>query len=205
VFDDKLHMVHLGSSGSDELWHATFPLGGALGHGWTDDVKIQGQKSRITPALAVFDNKLHMVHLGSSGSDELWHATFPLGGALGRDWTDDVKIQDQRSLAAPALCEFGGILHLAYAGPPSVTMWHVTFNGSWSTKDHRDNNRPPMGVALASFAGSLHATFVGDQGRMWHSIKNDTLQTIVPPPGVSILGGSALSPGDIATVAFMYP
>lgn len=200
AFDSELHMVHLGVSPSNDLWHAKW----TASSGWTDDVRIEGQKSWATPALAVFDDELHMVHLGSSGSDELWHATFRPGGALGGGWSDDTPIEGQRSLTPPALCEFGGMLHLAYAGSPSATMWHSTFNGTWARRDRRDNNRPPLGPALAEFSGSLHAAFVGDNGRMWHSIRDDTLRTIVPPAGV-ILGGSVLSPGDVAAVAFMYP
>jgi hypothetical protein len=85
-------------------------------------------------------------------------------------------------------------------------MWHSTFNGTaWSTRENRDNNRPPLGPALAEFDGSLHAAFVGDNGRMWHSMKNDHLKTIVPSPPVASVGGRVLSDGDIATVAFMYP
>ena len=202
VFNNALHMVHLGSSGSNELWHASFPPGGALGRDWSDDVKISGQKSGTTPALAV-RNQLNMVHLGSTGSHELWHASFP-SVALGGSWTDDVKIKDQKSRSVPALCAFGGILHLAYVGDPSTTMWHSTFDGTWATRNRNDNNRPPLGPALAELAGSLHAVFVGDNGRMWHSMRDDSLQTIVPPPGVT-LGNSVLSPGDIATVALMYP
>jgi Astacin (Peptidase family M12A) len=206
VFNGELHMVHSGRSHPDELWHSSFPAAGALGRDWRPNVKIKDQESRATPALAVFNGELHMVHLGSSGSDQLWHASFPAGGALGQGWNDDAEIDGEKSRTVPSLCEFGGMLHLAYVNGPSITMWHSTFDGTeWSTRDNRDNNRPPLGPALAEFAGSLHAAFIGDNGRMWHSIRNDNLRTIAPPPGVHTLGGSVLSPGDIATVAFMYP
>jgi hypothetical protein len=207
VFDNELHMVHSGSSNPDELWHTSFRPGADLGD-WRPNKRIKDQKSWITPALAVFDNELHMVHPGSSKpsvwepESQLWHASFPPGADLG-DWPPNDQIDGQKSRTVPALCEFGGILHLAYAG--ATTMWHSTFNGTeWSARDNRDNNRPPQGVALAEFAGSLHAVFVGDNSRMWHSMRDDNLQTIVPPPGVNI-GRRVLSPGDIATVAFMYP
>jgi Astacin (Peptidase family M12A) len=205
VFNNELHMVHSGRSNPDELWHTTFPAGGALGRDWSPNVEIRDQKSRNTPAIAVFNNELHMVHSGRSNPDELWHTTFPAGGALGRDWSPNARIEDQRSLSVPALCEFGGLLHLSYVGAPSTTMWHSTFfNGGWTPRDSRDNNRPPLGPALAEFAGSLHAAFVGDGSRIYHSMKSSTVRTIVPPAGVSV-GLDALSPGDIATVAFMYP
>jgi Astacin (Peptidase family M12A) len=206
AFNNELHMVHSGSSHPDQLWHASFPAGGALGRDWRRNVEIKGQESRATPALAALSTtELYMVHLGSSGSDQLWYASFPAGAALGA-WSPDDPIDGQRSRTVPALCEFGGILHLAYVGAPSTTMWHSTFNGTeWSTRGNRDNNRPPLGPALAEFAGSLHAAFVGDNGRIWHSMKNDHLKTIVPLPPVTSVGGSVLSAGDIATVAFMYP
>ncbi|BCW72422.1 M12 family metallopeptidase [Arthrobacter sp. NicSoilB8] len=205
VFDGELHMVHLGSSGSDELWHASFPTGGRLGQDWSADVKIKDQKSWATPALAVFDGELHMVHLGSSGS-ELWHTTFPPVGRLGQDWDPDIKIEDQKSQAAPALCQFGGMLHMAYVGGNSAKMWHSTFDGTrWSKRANNDNNRPPLGPVLCEFAGSLHAAFVGDTGRMWHSIRNVDLKTIMPPAGVTIGQRDGLSAGDIAAVVSIYP
>jgi Astacin (Peptidase family M12A) len=201
AFDGALHMVHLGVAPSTDLWHAKWTPGG----GWTDDERIEGQQSRNTPAIGVFNNELHMVHSGLSNPDELWHTTFPAGGALGRDWSPNARIEDQRSLSVPALCEFGGRLHLSYVGAPSTTMWHSEFfNGGWTPRDSRDNNRPPLGPALAEFAGSLHAAFVGDGSRIYHSMKSSTVRTIVPPAGVNV-GLDVLSPGDIATVAFMYP
>ena len=51
-------MVHLGDS-SNDIWHSTYD-----GGSWTENVLIRNQKSKAAPALAVLQDRLHMVHLG---------------------------------------------------------------------------------------------------------------------------------------------
>ena len=128
VFNNELHMVHSGSSVRDELWHASFPAGGALGQGWRRNVEIKDQKSWTTPALAAFNDELHMVHSGSSHPDQLWHTSFPAGGALGRGWRRNVEIKDQESRATPALAVFSNELHMVHLGSSgSDQLWHAIF------------------------------------------------------------------------------
>jgi hypothetical protein len=40
---------------------------------WWPKVRIPDQLSKASPALAVFQGKLHMVHLGDS-SNNIWHS-----------------------------------------------------------------------------------------------------------------------------------
>jgi hypothetical protein len=53
---------------------------------WSDSTEIPNQTSKTGPSLAVFDNRLHMVHLGNS-SDDIWHSEFD-----GVKWTPNVRI-----------------------------------------------------------------------------------------------------------------
>ena len=91
-------MVHLGDS-SNNIWHSTFD-----GTSWSPNVRIEGQSSKATPALAEFAGALHMVHLGDSSND-LWHSTFD-----GAPWSTNVRIKSQSSKGAPALATYGGSL-----------------------------------------------------------------------------------------------
>jgi hypothetical protein len=72
VFQDKLHMVHLGDS-SNNIWHTELDDGDTFPGNWTPNVRIPDQLSKASPALAVFQDKLHMVHLGNS-SNNIWHS-----------------------------------------------------------------------------------------------------------------------------------
>jgi hypothetical protein len=40
---------------------------------WTPNVRIPDQTSKASPALAAFQGRLHMVHLGDSSND-IWHS-----------------------------------------------------------------------------------------------------------------------------------
>jgi hypothetical protein len=109
-------MVHLGSS-SNDIWHSYFD-----GNKWTKNVKIPGQSSKASPALAVCGGKLHMVHLGSSSND-IWWST-----SDGEKWTENVKIPDQSSKASPALAPWGHFLHMVHLGDSSNKIWHSYFD-----------------------------------------------------------------------------
>jgi hypothetical protein len=41
---------------------------------WTPNVRISNQQSKASPALALYNVRLHMVHLGDSSND-IWHST----------------------------------------------------------------------------------------------------------------------------------
>lgn len=79
------------------------------------------QKSKATPALAVFNGLLHMVHLGDTSND-IWHSTYD-----GTSWRPNVRIPDQKSKATPALVVFGGLLYLVHLGDESNAIWYSWF------------------------------------------------------------------------------
>src|SRR6266849_10893481 len=111
VFNDQLHMVHLGDS-STNLWHSIYD-GGA----WHPNVQIPNQQSKATPVLAVFNDQLHMVHLGDS-SNNLWSSIYD-GGA----WHPNVQIPNQQSKATPVLAVFNDQLHMVHLGDSSNNLW----------------------------------------------------------------------------------
>ncbi|MGD9850897.1 MAG: hypothetical protein AB7T38_06505 [Nitrospirales bacterium] len=131
VFQNRLHQVHISEardlrSDPNDIWHSTFD-----GRRWTRDVKIPGQKSKTTPALAVWDGQLHMVHLGDS-SNHIWHSI-----NKGNGWTVNVRIPGKSSDKAPALGRitsgsFAGRLHMVYKSDANIepqSLWHAQFDG----------------------------------------------------------------------------
>lgn len=66
---------------------------------WAPGIKIPGQFSKSTPALAVRSGVLHMIHNGKS-SDDLWHSTF----TPATQWTSNVKI-GQKSRTTPGFSQ----------------------------------------------------------------------------------------------------
>ncbi len=137
---------------------------------WTPNVTIPDQQSKASPALAAFNDRLHMVHLGNSSND-IWHSTFD-----GTSWSPNVTIPDQQSKASPALAAFAGKLHMVHLGNSSNDIWHSTFDGtSWSPNVRIANQQSKASPALAAFAGKLHMVHLGDSSNdIWYSTFNGT-------------------------------
>lgn len=74
-------------------------------------------------------------------------------------WTDNVRIPDQLSKAAPALTGIGADLHMVHLGDESNQIWHSRFDGSkWSHNVEVFNQKSK---ATPGFAGDT-MVHVGD-------------------------------------------
>ena len=153
------------------------------------DNRIEGQKSKATPALAVFERRLHMVHLGDKSND-IWHSAYD-----GRSWTSNKLIGTVTSdgpilggriitgtvvasRGTPALAVAGGSLHMVHLGQSSKRIWHMTHDGSsWRYGTYRRvrgpldrgfilSKAPP---ALAAFGRGLHMVRLGGSNTLIHS------------------------------------
>lgn len=91
--------------------------------GWIINVLVVDQLSKATPALAVFDGQLHIVHLGNE-SNRIWHSIYD-----GDSWSENVPIPDQLSKASPAMAATEDELHLVHLGDSSNRIWHTWYFG----------------------------------------------------------------------------
>jgi hypothetical protein len=133
---------------------------------WTPNVKIPSQLSKSSPALAAFQDKLHMVHLDDS-SNEIWHSVFD-----GSAWTPNVKIPSQLSKSSPALAAFPGELYIVHLGDSSNDIWHSEYDGqTWIPNLRIPDQQSKSSPALAAFQGKLHMVHLGDSSNdIWHSV-----------------------------------
>ena len=128
VFQNRLHLVTsdgLGFGLSEKrLQHYTMSNRGV----WSGPETIENRQSGAGVALAVFQNRLHMVYRSAKNS-ELLHSTFD-----GREWSPEVRIPDQQSRSRPALIVFQDVLHMVYLGQATNTrkMFRSTFRGQWT-------------------------------------------------------------------------
>jgi hypothetical protein len=132
---------------------------------WTRNQPISKQRSKASPALASFNNSLHMVHLGDSSND-IWHSEFD-----GESWTGNQRVPNQQSKASPAIAAFGGKLHMVHLGNSSNDIWHSTYDGErWTENRKVPNQRSKSAPALAAFGGKLHMVHLGNSSNdIWHS------------------------------------
>lgn len=138
---------------------------------WRPGTPIVGHLSRDTPAIAVFDSELHMVHIGRTSND-LWHSWRPFGGA----WTADQRIPNQQSRAAPALVGWRGALHMVHIGTSSTDLWYSRSpdQRTWEANTRVDSQKSKASPALAVFRDELHMLHLGDSSNdIWHSWTTD--------------------------------
>lgn len=85
-------------------------------------------------ALAVFQDKLHMVYVHRHVRDkQLWH-TWTADMKL---WKQPVQIPGQYTKQAPALAVFNNKLHMVHLGKSSDNLWHSVFDGNAWTPNQK--------------------------------------------------------------------
>ena len=138
---------------------------------WTTNETIPDQLSWAAPALATYDGRLHMVHLGNESRD-IWHSS----SADGQSWTRNIPVEGQLSKGYPALAGYDGLLHMVHSGNDNNDLWHSTFDGrDWTRNVKIEGQLSRRSPALAAHDGLLHMVHVGDDSNsLWHSTYNGT-------------------------------
>jgi hypothetical protein len=207
VYNNQLHMVHLGDTSNDIWWSIFDGTTWQKPDGTPGNERIPGQQSKATPALAVYNNQLHMVHLVYTSND-IWWSIFD-----GTTWqkpdgtSGNERIPGQQSKTAPTLAEFGGDLHLIHLGASTDNIWTSAYSGiEWSTNRRRYDGQSRAPIAAAALGGQFYLVHIGEQSnRIWQTVFDTSLEAIVPPVGVTIGLEDHLSAGDVQAVAIAYP
>ncbi|MBL0226089.1 MAG: hypothetical protein IPQ16_11115 [Geobacteraceae bacterium] len=133
-YKNELHLVH-GGKNSDAIWHAKWD-----GQKWSTANKVSSLPggSSGAPALAVFQDTLHMVYKGDNNT--LWHATYQ-----GKGWTSLGRIGGQKSHYSPSMVVYPydittglaaerlWMFHSGGSNDTKAYLWNSFFNGtSWS-------------------------------------------------------------------------
>ena len=204
VFNGRLHMVHLGDS-SNELWMSIYDgISWKQSNGLAGNEKIPGQLSKSAPSLAVFNNRLHMLHSGNSSNDIWWSMYDGVSWKKSDGTEGNEKIPEQKSKVSPSLAVFNNELHMVHLGDSSNDIWNSTFNGKWAANRRRYDGKSKACPVMADLAGKFYMLHVADgSSRIYQTLHDLGLMTLVPPPGVTI-GLRTLSAGDIQTVAQSY-
>ena len=128
--------------------------------------RYPARRARRAPALAFFQGRMHIVHLGDSSND-IWHSSFD-----GMEWSENTPVLNQKSKAPPALAVFDGRLHMVHLGDSSNDIWHSTYDGgSWTENIPIRNQKSKAAPALAVLQDRLHMVHLGDNSNhLWHSI-----------------------------------
>ena len=110
VKDNVLYTVYVGQGGSN-IWQSS--TSSATSSHWQTNkqVKIAGQSTPLSsfrPALALFNDTIHMVYVGQGGAN-LWWSWFD-----GTSWAGNVKLPWSGGDPQPALAAYNGKLHLVW-------------------------------------------------------------------------------------------
>lgn len=156
------------------------------------------------PALAVFQNSLHLVtsdyekamrhiplmqyQLASGGP--LMHWIYSNG-----KWDSGSEINNQISNAGVALVPFQNRLHMVHLGKSSNDLWYSTFDGvQWTPNVKIPGQKSKATPALAAWNNQLHMVHLGDSSNnLWYSTNNGNGWTVnVRIPGRSSDNAPAL-------------
>jgi hypothetical protein len=150
------------------LFSTAFAMHGMNGTVILPEFKVPNQLSKASPAIGLFNGRLHMVHLGDS-SNNIWHSS-----SSGDVWTPNVTIPNQKSKAAPALAPFGGKLHMVHLGDSSNDIWHSSFDGnSWTPNVQIPGQKSKARPAITPFGSTICMLHLGDSSNdIWHSFFN---------------------------------
>jgi hypothetical protein len=172
VYRDQLHMVWRGADGNEGIWHASNATldPTADNNGWSTQEPVPGVATNDIPALAVYQDRLHMAWRGIAGDTGLWHTSF---GDDGWRPQDPVRspVGGMASAAGPSLATYGGRLHMVWRGiPDDLNLCHSTFDGQgWAPQESIPGTASVFGPTIAAYDGVMFMAwrgvqFVGDTG-----------------------------------------
>lgn len=175
-----------------------------------DIVKQEGVHQ--PPALAVYQNQLHMiVNKFYDGSNvgimtalidvapPLEHWVYANG-----QWHLNRPALSQRSQKGVALATLGDKLHMVRKDEDSDQLFHSFFDGEqWTASFKIPNQKSKARPALARFEGALHLVYVGENSiDVLHSIYRDKKWTIPQKTGIKSADVPALA---ISPIGFRRP
>ncbi len=127
---------------------------------WAAASVVPGAQTSHSPALARFDNKMHLVWRGPSGDHAVYHATYD-----GVTWSAPQAIAGAATTSQPALAPYGGRLVLAFKGKEGDAgiYWSSlpSSSGTWVPPVRISTFDTGTGPALLAFAGRLHLVWKG--------------------------------------------
>jgi hypothetical protein len=161
----------MGTSDFMLIWKA---VGGSGLHAAIFDSLHWGPSSIVTnaqtshpPALALFDNKMHLVWKGPVGDHNVYHATYA-GGA----WSVAQPVPGVATTSQPALVVYGGALFLVFKGAEGDhgIYWSslASSASAWLAPTKIADFATGTGPAVVAFSGRLHLVWkgVGDDYRL---------------------------------------
>ncbi|MFD5420941.1 hypothetical protein ACFWJT_23315 [Streptomyces sp. NPDC127069] len=123
---------------------------------WSAPIPL-GWKTRATPALAAFRDKLHTVFARESDNRLVWSRHD------GAAWTTPRTISSAATDQPPAIAVHQDRLHLLYTGGDN-RIYHSWFNGEeWSALKPLNDWRSAFGPALALIDGALWSAHTGGE------------------------------------------
>jgi hypothetical protein len=157
-FDDQLYLVYSASDGG-RLVFATYD------GGWSDAVSVPGFDAHVNwkqPAMAVFNNRLHLVACDSVGS--IWYTWKATGAAS--NWSTPIGI----AMAAidPSLAVNSNELFLLYTGANNKLLYSMTLQQGvdlWVAQPWALQIESNSGPAIAFFNNQLYLVYTSPHGK----------------------------------------
>ena len=172
--DGQLHMVcqqkvtaGRPSPNDYRLWHAQFD-----GQQWTSPAVINRQGSEVSPSLAMYKNRLHLVYV-SGGRKRLMHSVL-----TGDGWQSPQQIQNHSNQASVAIAVYEDRLHMVHASETSDKVRHTYFDGRWRPSVYTYRLKTSKKPALSAFQNRLHMVYWDHSNQLFHTAHADNIQLL---------------------------
>ncbi|WP_328306415.1 hypothetical protein OG432_00170 [Streptomyces sp. NBC_00442] len=114
-------------------------------------------------AVAVLDEKLHLLYRRGVDDHRLWHAVFD-----GTAWSEPIALEEQTTGDGAALAAFDGKLHAVYPAAGTQRLVHTVLeDGEWSKAqpiDGHESVQAPALLALPAMPNSAAALLLVHAG-----------------------------------------
>ncbi|MEZ4442847.1 MAG: hypothetical protein R3B72_27380 [Polyangiaceae bacterium] len=154
-----LHMVHQGET-SNNLWWSQYD-----GVGWTNDSQLQWV-SVTAPVMATLNGRIHLFRtLWSKGQSDLnvWENIYD-----GNGWGSSQHVVN--GISSVSVAYHAGSLVLVTTDDDNNLFMRTSTGAGWSNPQPIPGQKSKAAVGLASFAGLLHMTHLGDTSNsIWWS------------------------------------
>ncbi|MFD0366050.1 hypothetical protein ACFQZZ_31810 [Nocardia sp. GCM10030253] len=129
------------------------------GTGWVDEGPV-GVESDMAPAVAYFNDKIHLVYRDKSDEQNaLWWMTHSDNTS---SWSNPVQIPNTApSESGPALAVFGDLLYCVYRGPEN-SLYYLTLdkgNATWSARRYIYGAASTSSPSLVVYKGKLYCPY----------------------------------------------
>lgn len=159
---------------------------------WSGTGAMTGMYTTARPALAVYQNKLHILCRGTEKNGQVWHTTMDTTSGL----SAYTQVPKMFTGHGPSLASYqrDGKLHGLLTAADSTQVWHAVYDGSGWSYNPVTGMYTSESPTLVEYKGQLHGLLRGTGGStVWHAKYDGGGWSYKQVPYMYMSGGAGLT------------